>query len=194
MLCPWLPKPVPVAAPQRKGKGRYTQNGDLPAVSSLQAEGDLVLEGMSAPEAAPQPGETSHEKTHPISQPTTPETAGEATPHLVWTCPSLPSPETSHPETTKEFAKHIKHIVLHGPHVEQWEGTQPAEQSLGLSQQPETSKYKPVAPLMTQECQFLEFLADNTEGIDFMHFKTTIQRTSSLMLSSQIQSTTRTSW
>ena len=107
MLHPQLPKPVPVTAPQRKGKGHCTQGGDLPAASSSQAEGDLVLEGASASKAAPQPGETSHEKTHPISQPATPETAGEATLRPVQTHPFLSPPETRCPETAKEFAKCI---------------------------------------------------------------------------------------
>ena len=168
VLRPRLPKPVPVTAPQKKGKSRHTQNGDLPAVSSLWAEGDLVLEGASAPEAAPQPREVSHERAHPMNQVGTPMTASKVTTHPVWAHPLIPPPETGHPETAKEFAKCIKRVVLHGPHVEQREGVQPAEPSLGQSQQPESDEYTPVPPLTTQESRFLEFLADNTEGIDLL--------------------------
>ncbi|PIL30265.1 hypothetical protein GSI_07443 [Ganoderma sinense ZZ0214-1] len=146
--------PRPAAEPRVASNSQPRRKGNAPAVSSSRSEGKKDLEGESATKAAPGPGETSHEKPHPKAHPNASVTAGEAT--------------TGRPETAKEFAKRIKRVVLHGPRGEQREGVQPAEQSSGLSQQPELGEYAPVPPLTAQESQFLEFLADNTEGIDLL--------------------------
>ncbi|PIL32366.1 hypothetical protein GSI_05612 [Ganoderma sinense ZZ0214-1] len=158
----------PAAEPRVIGRGRPQQKDKTPAASSSWGEGKTDLEGKSATKAAPGPGETSHEKPRPKAHPEAPVTAGEATVCPARTCPSIPPPETGRPETAKEFVKRVKRVIFHSPRVGQWEGVQPAERSSEPSQQPEISEDAPIPPLMTQESQFLEFLADNTEGIDLL--------------------------
>ena len=160
--------PRPATEPRRVGSRQSKQKDDGPAVSSSRSKGKKDLEGASVLDAAPRPRETSHGKPRSSSLPGQ-VTVGEATVHPVRMRPVIPPPESGRPETAKEFAKQIKRIVLHGPRGGQWEGEQTEEQSSGPPQQPEPSENMSVPPLTTQESQFLEFLADNTEGTNLLH-------------------------
>ena len=179
------PRPVrPPPEPRRMGSQPQTQSDQGPTATSSRYGGKEDLEGTSVPKDAPRPGEQSHEKSHPITQ-AGQVTAGKTTVRPARRRATVPPPETGRPETAKEFVKRIKRVVLHGPHKGQREGERPEQQPESMTRHntvdgPPTLRHDtragddsvrntPVPPLTTQESQFLEFLADNTEGINLLH-------------------------
>ncbi|TFK79826.1 hypothetical protein K466DRAFT_469313, partial [Polyporus arcularius HHB13444] len=79
--------------------------------------------------------------------------------------------DTGRAETSREFAKRIHRVVLHGPRGERQEGVRPVDELEKQTQHIDKvlpAEYEPVDPPMRQESQFMQYLSENTNGLDLL--------------------------
>ncbi|RPD52025.1 hypothetical protein L227DRAFT_515427, partial [Lentinus tigrinus ALCF2SS1-6] len=117
-----------------------------------------------------------------LAQPPPTESSPEVAPHRAMTTSEPPGArsrgrkpvdpaETGRPETSREFAKRIRRVVLHGPHAEQQEGVRPTNELARdnvLDEKYSSHDPEIVQPAVQFAHGFMQHLSESTDGLDLL--------------------------